>query len=197
MNSELATRRFRILVTLALVAALALGSFWVLEVIRRSASDYIPNVTRTEPDYYVDEFSYVKMTDAGTQKYYVAGDRLTHNPADDTYDVVHPLLKSFSPGKPVTTIHAERAHVNSDGSEMRLYDNVRLDRAATTSAGALQVQSEYMLVLPDDEIAKTDEPVTITVGQSVLKGKGMFVNNATRELKLASRVQGTYIAPVH
>jgi lipopolysaccharide export system protein LptC len=195
MNSELATRRFRILVTLALVTALALGSFWVLEVIRRSASDYVPNVARTEPDYYVDQFSYVKMSGAGIQKYHVSGKKLTHNPVDDTYDVTQPVLNSLSPGRPITTVRANRGHVNSDGSEMRLYDNVHLDRPAAPKSDALQVASEYMLVLPDDEVAQTDKPVTITVGPSVLKGTGMHFNNATRELKLASRVQGTIAPP--
>lgn len=195
MNSELATRRFRMFVTLALVTALALGSFWVLEVIRRSASDYVPNVTRTEPDYYVDQFSYVKMSGAGVQKYHVSGKKLTHNPVGDTYDVTQPVLKSFSPGRPITTVRADRGHVNSDGSEMRLYDNVHLDRPATPRSNPLQVESEYMRVFPDDEVAETDKPVTITAGPSVLKGTGMHFNNATRELKLASRVQGTYIAP--
>jgi lipopolysaccharide export system protein LptC len=166
-----------------------------LEVIRRSADDYSPTAARTAPDFYIDNFSYVKMTDTGAAHYHVSGDKLTHNPQDDSYDVLHPVMKSLTPDRPPTTLRSDRAQINSDGSRMHMYDNVHLDRPATPRSERLQVQSEYMLVLPDDEVAETDKPAHITLGESTLTGVGMYVNNATRELRLASNVQGTYRAP--
>jgi lipopolysaccharide export system protein LptC len=185
------------LALITLLAALALGSFWVLEVMRSGAEDAIPNPARTEPDFYVENFSYVKMTEKGEARYHVSGDKLTHNPKDDTYDIVHPVLKSFSDERPPSTLRSDRARVNSDGSKMYLYDNVHLDRPATPTSERLQVKSQFMLVFPDDEVAQTDKPVQITQGQSTLDGVGMYANNATRELRLGSKVHGTYQAPVH
>ncbi|RJG07281.1 LPS export ABC transporter periplasmic protein LptC [Noviherbaspirillum cavernae] len=196
MTSEQSTRRFRLFMLVALMSALALGSFWALEVMRRNASDFIPDVTRTAPDLYVDHFSYVKMSETGEPRYHVSGDKLTHNPKDDSYDVVNPVLKSLTAERPPTTLRSDRAEVNSDGSEMHMYDNVHMDRPATPRSERLQVKSEYMLILPDDDVAKTEKPVQITLGESTLNGIGMYVNNATRELRLSSRVQGSYHAPV-
>lgn len=197
MSDVRAVRRFRLVVVMALMIALALGSFWILEVIRRSSSDYVPDVARSEPDFYVENFSYVKMSKTGTARYHISGTRLTHNPMDDSYDIELPVInnKSSSNGSPMT-VRAERARVDSDNSNVHLYDNVHMDRPASPQSEHLHIKSEYMLVLPDDDVVQTDKPVEITLGQSKLNGTGMFANNATRELRLSSNVHGTYQARV-
>jgi lipopolysaccharide export system protein LptC len=196
MNAAQSTRRFRVAALLALMIALALGSFWVLEVMRRDGGDLLPNTTRTEPDFYVDKFSYVRMSGSGEARYHMSGSKLTHNPTDDSYDIQQPLLSNQSKSNPApTTLRAERARVDSDYGKVHLYDNVHLDRPASPTSDELHVKSDYLLVLPDDDVVKTDKPVHITSGRSTLSGVGMFLNNATREFRLSSNVHGTYQAP--
>ncbi|WP_334188919.1 LPS export ABC transporter periplasmic protein LptC [Noviherbaspirillum sp.] len=196
MNEARSTRRFRLFVIMAPMIALALGSFWLLEVMRRSASEDIPNVTRTEPDFYVEKFNYVKMSKDGGVQYHMAGERMTHNPVDDSYDIVKPVVNNLRQGEePPITLRADRARVVSDVSEVHLYDNVRMDRPASPTGERMHAESEYLLVLPDDDVIKTHKPVDITVGQSRLTGVGMIANNATREFQLSSNVHGTYQAP--
>jgi len=188
--------RFRFVMTLAPLVVLALGSFWLYEVMRRATDDVIPNPERSQPDFYVEKFSYVKLSKTGAAQYHFAGERLTHNPQDDSYDIVRPVLNNISNTESPVTIRAERARVNSDNSQVHLYDNVRMDRQASPTTQPIHVRSEYMLVLPDDDVVKTHKAVEITAGQSKLTGIGMFANNATREFRLTSNVHGTYQAPV-
>jgi lipopolysaccharide export system protein LptC len=54
------------------------------------------------------------------------------------------------------------------------------------------VQTSYLHIIPDDNIAKTDQPVTITDANIVVDAIGLELNNETRILKLHSRVRGTY-----
>jgi lipopolysaccharide export system protein LptC len=188
-------RRFRLVMIMALMITLALGSFWILEVMRRSSSDYVPNLARSEPDFYVEKFSYVKMSRTGAARYHISGERLTHNPLDDSYDIQLPVLNNQSDSNgPPMTVRADRGRVDSDNSKVHLYDNVQMDRPASPNSESLQVKSEYMLVLPDEDVVQSDKPVQITLGQSKLNGTGMFANNATRELRLSSNVHGTYQA---
>ncbi len=195
MNGPRSAWRFRILTILALMIALALGSFWLLEVMRRAINDVTPKAARTEPDFYVENFNYVKLSPSGQAQYHFSGARLTHNPQDDSYDIQQPVVSNISPGQAPMTMRSERAHVNSDNSEVRMYENVHIDRPASAQSGHLHITSDYMLLLPDDEIMKTDKAVVITLDQSRLTGVGMFANNATREFSLASNVHGTYQAP--
>lgn len=203
MSDARSARRFRLAIIMALMIALALGSFWVLEVMRRSTADFVPNVARTEPDFYVEKFSYVKISRTGESRYHISGERLTHNPQDDSYDIVLPVINNKSTGsgnsnsnRSPMTVRADRGHVEADSSKVHLYENVQMDRAASAKSEPLHISSEYMLVLPDDDIVQTDKPVEITMGQSKLNGTGMFANNATRELRLSSNVHGTYQARV-
>lgn len=195
MKDMRSTWRFRVLVVFALTGALALGSFWLLEVMRRAASDFIATPDRSEPDFYVEKFNYVKISKTGKAQYHFSGDRLTHNPVNDSYDVTHPVVRNIGTAKTPMKMWSERAHVNSDSSEIHMHDDVHIDRPATGDSEHMHVKSDYMLLLPDDEIMKTHKPAEITVGQSILTGTGMVANNATRELRLSSNVHGTYQAP--
>lgn len=195
MNGK--ARPFRIAAILVPMIALALGSFWLLEVMRRDSGDTGPGAARTEPDFYVENFNYVKLARDGKVQYHFSGERLTHNPQDDSYDIRHPVVISVGNGPAPTTMRSARAHVNSDSSQVHLYDNVHMDRPASQDSVHMHMTSEYLLVLPDDDVMQTDKPVQINYGQSVLNGTGMFANNATREFRLASNVHGTYQAPAH
>ena len=145
-----------------------LGSFWLLEVMRRSSNDFIPNPQRSEPDFYVEKFSYVKISKTGNARYHFSGAKLTHNPLDDSYDIVLPVISSLGDAQSPMMLRAERARVNSDNSQVHLYHDVHMDRPASPANERMHVKSEYLLLLPDDEIVKTDEPAEITVGQSKL-----------------------------
>jgi lipopolysaccharide export system protein LptC len=187
--------RIRLFMTLAPLVVLALASFWLYEVMRRATDTVVPNPERNEPDFYVEKFSYVKLSKTGAAQYHFAGERLTHNPQDDSYDIVNPVVRNISNADSPMTIRAERAQVNSDNSKVHLYDNVRVDRPASATAEPMRVRTEYMLVLPDDDVMKTDKPVEITTDRAKLTGTGMVANNATREFNLTSNVHGTYQAP--
>jgi lipopolysaccharide export system protein LptC len=189
------TRRFRLVAILAPMIAIALGSFWLLEVTRRNAAESAPGEARAEPDFYVENFNYIKVAKNGKVQYHVSGARLTHNPQDDSYDIQHPVVVNVGNATTPMTMRSERAHVNSDSSEVHLYDNVHMDRPASGDSVHMHMTSEYLLVLPDDDVMRTDKPVQINYDKSVLTGTGMFANNATREFKLASNVHGTYQAP--
>lgn len=182
--------------TLAPLVVLALASFWLYEVMRRATDTVVPNPERNEPDFYVEKFSYVKLSKTGSAQYHFAGERLTHNPQDDSYDIVNPVVSNISNADAPMTIRAERARVNSDNSQVHLYQNVRMDRPASATAEPIRIRTEYMLVLPDDDVMKTDKPVEITTDRAKLTGTGMVANNATREFNLTSNVHGTYQARV-
>ncbi|NEX61322.1 LPS export ABC transporter periplasmic protein LptC [Noviherbaspirillum galbum] len=186
------TRIIRFLLLLAPVIALALGSFWLLEVLRRSAGEATPDKVRVEPDFYIDKFSYVKLAPDGRAQYHFAGERLTHNPRDDSYDIRNPVIRTTGKSASPMSIRSDRAHVSNDNSEVHMYDHVQMDRPATADGRPLQLRSDYLLVLPDDDVMKTDKPVVITSGEAVLNGVGMVANNATRELRLLNNVHGTY-----
>lgn len=196
MSSARAAIRFRLFVIMAIMISLALGSFWVLEVMRRSGGEFIPPVERSEPDFYVENFSFVKMAKTGEASYHIAGERLTHNPQDDSYDIQSPVVtKLQDKNQEPMTVRSERARIDNDNTQVHMYENVHIDRPGSATSQPLHITSDYMLLLPEDDVMKTDKPVHITFGKSTLQGSGMYANNATREFRLSSNVHGTYQVP--
>jgi len=80
----------------------------------------------------------------------------------------------------------------SEGENVYFKNNVRVVRAPYDDKSELVVQTSYLHIIPDDNIAKTDQPVTITDANIVVDAIGLELNNETRILKLHSRVRGTY-----
>jgi lipopolysaccharide export system protein LptC len=195
MKKVRTAHRLRLILMLMLVGALALGSFWVLEVMRKSTEDRMPDIQRSEPDYYVENFSLLKMTPGGSARYRISGQRLTHYPLDDSYAIQQPRVYNLGQARLPMTMRAERARVEDDSSKIHLYDKVEIDRPASGDTAQFHLASEYLLFLPDDDVMQSDKTVNMTLGKSTLTGAGMVANNATRELRLSGNVRGLLQPP--
>ena len=189
--------RLRLGVIIALLAAFALGSFWVLEVLRRNSDDVMVGKPSNEPDYTVEKFNFVRMSTKGQARYDISGVKLTHYPLSDTFEIQHPFLNNLGQDKSSFTVRSERAIVDNINSKIHMYHNVQMNRPASDQHDHFHLQSEYLLTLPDDDIVRTDKLVDIKLGQSTLRGTGMFVNNATRELRLFNNVHVAFPAAMH
>jgi lipopolysaccharide export system protein LptC len=84
------------------------------------------------------------------------------------------------------------ANITNDSTEVHMHDNVVIDRPASATAQHFRLNTTYLLLLPDEDIMKTPEPVALKLGASTLNGVGMFANNATGEFRLSSNVKGLY-----
>lgn len=194
MKNLRSTFRLRFMLLLALCVALTLGSFWIMEVMRKNTEQLLPNAPRVAPDYYVENFNYVQLALNGQPRYNISGQRLTHNPGDDSFDVILPIIRSLDKQQPPMTLRSNTAKIEDNNSKVNMYGNVNADRLATPKSSKLHLQSEYLQLLPDDDIMTSDKAVEITVDQSKMTGIGMYANNATMQLRLLNNVRGTYRA---
>jgi lipopolysaccharide export system protein LptC len=196
MTNKPPTNRVRITLIVIFLAVLALGSFWMLETIRRESEDTRPELQKGEPDYTVDKFSIVRISASGQARYSISGDKLVHYPDSDSFEIQRPVVYSMrNQGEMPMTMHAQRAIVEQDTNKVHMHDRVKLARPASADSAAFQLTSDYLLFLPDDDIVQTDKPVDITFGQSRISGTGMLVNNATREFRVLQNVHGKIEPP--
>lgn len=194
MNTSL-QRRLPALLTLGLVLVLAGFSLWMLKATQRRDETAPVAGQRTEPDYVIEGFRYVKVAKDGSAEYVIEGDRLAHDPVNDDSLVTRPRLNSYVRGRAPMTLTADHARINSDHSEFHLTDNVRLNRPKARGNEALTVEADYMLVLPDQDIVKTDRAIKAQLGNSTLQGVGMIADDQRQQLTLQNRVRATYLQP--
>lgn len=192
MKSGFLGNRFGMITLLLLTTVAVLISFWVLEVMRRSGEDNLPARQRIEPDYWVENFAFLRQSAVPGTRYEIAGKRLEHNPVDGTHHIQFPVLDSYNPTRPPSHSTSKRAVISADNSQVSLYEDVKVDRDGSAEFEPFHLRSEYLLVLTNEDIVRTDKPVQITLGRSVLNGTGMVFNNASRQLELDHDVHATF-----
>jgi lipopolysaccharide export system protein LptC len=180
---------------LVLVAVLAALTFW-LERLVQGPEGQAPRHAPGVPDFVVEKLTATTMNAAGAAEYSLSAARMAHFPANDTTEIEAPRLVQWraDAGKesPPVRVAAERGTVTGDGKELHLRGNVVITRDAAEQRSELRVETSYLQVIPDAEIARTPEHVVISFDGSRLEGVGLEFNQGTRELLLRSQVSGTY-----
>jgi len=182
-------------ISIALLAGLAGVSYYLAEISSRMDRSAGASAPAHEPDYFVEGLALTRLNATGQPVFRMSADRMQHFPDDDSSEFVNPVLVSLDPARPLITLRAERGRATSGGEQTHLHDSVQLTRAAEGGRPALRVDTDYVLVLPQQDLARTDRPVRITHGDSSLTGIGMEFDNAARVLKVQSRVHGVWAAP--
>jgi lipopolysaccharide export system protein LptC len=179
--------RWRLSLTMLVFVLIALGSFWLVEVVNKNGQDMQADAHRNEPDYIVGRFSFVRLNKAGQPAYIISGDQLTHRPVEDASDVDKPVVRSLSGDQPPLHMHAERAHIDQDNSRIKLIENVHIEREGSATAQPMDLRTQALTVFPDDDTMETDQPVQMRSGDATASGIGLHANNATRQLELGGR----------
>jgi lipopolysaccharide export system protein LptC len=184
--------RWRTLALMLTAVFFAFGSFWLLQAIQGGGGVTATN-DLSEPDYIVENFSFVRMTETGVPRYVMTGARLVHHPDHDVSEVTKPIVESMAPERPRMTMHADRGQVYHGENRVELMGNVDIARPATPQAEALRARTEALTVLVDDEIVKTSKPVQMTLGASSVNGVGMVAENPSQKLHIGGR--GRIVSP--
>jgi lipopolysaccharide export system protein LptC len=188
-------RRDRVsnLFPLLLMLALAAASLWLERAVQAPERDKSGKM-RHDPDFIAEDFGITKMGVTGKPEYILSAERMQHYPDDESTSVVAPRLVQRHDNANPVVIRAERGLITKNGEEANFYGSVVVVREAGRGQSELRVQTEYLQVVPDRDLARTDKPVIITEGRSRLSGGGMEFNNKTRQFALQSQVRGTFDA---
>ena len=142
---------------IVLLAAMAALTVWLDRQVQppEATSD---GKTRHDPDYIVDNLSATRIGADGTPRYTMSTRQMVHYPDDDTTHLETPKLVSFRGGAAAVTVTSKTALLSNNGENAYLIDDVRLVRSAHDDKSELTMQTSWLHVMPDDNIAKTDRP---------------------------------------
>lgn len=177
---------------LLLIAALAALTYWL----DRAVQPPVPprdGSGRHDPDYIVDNFVTQRMGETGAPIHELSARRMIHYPDDDTTHLETPRFVRFDPTRPQLAITAQRALVSSKGEIVHFHDDVRAVRAATPTRSELVLTTDYLKVIPEEEIARTDRPVKVQDANTQVTAVGLELNSKTQVVNLLSNVRGTYV----
>lgn len=174
-----------------LLAVLAGTTYWLVQRTLPSANESVAQPKRHVPDYFADQITISMLSPTGQTQYRINAVHMEHYEDDSTTAVTLPAVRAFTPGQPEVTATSKRGTINGDTSIVDLYDDAVVTRAPGPHDPAMRATSSHFQVLVNDDIVRTEDPVKLTRGQSVLTGTGMIFNNTTRTLQLLGNVKGT------
>ncbi len=187
--------RSTILFPIIVLSLLALLTLWIDRTVKLPL--HKPDgSSRHDPDYYLKNFVTSKTDLNGNLKYVLAAVEMVHYPDDDSTQLIRPRFTQYGVNKPFSQIEGQRGKVLNNGDTVEVMDNVVIVREATKDRGQMVLKTEYLKVFPNDGIAKTDYPVTITQDpKTVVHGTGLIFNKDEKTLTLLKNVNVHYEHP--
>jgi lipopolysaccharide export system protein LptC len=175
---------------LGLMLALAGLTFYLDRAVNEE--DTHPALRRHDPDYLVVNFTTTSYNRDGAAESTLSADKMIHYPDDDSTELTSPRVVQTKPDQPRMTVRADRGKLSRDGEDIFLYDNVVLEREAGEGKSAAKLTTEYLQVVRDRSIARTDREVKIVEAGRALSGRGMEYSNETRHFSLNAEVRGRF-----
>jgi len=177
---------------LGLMLALALLTFYLERTVREDESPSA--LRRHDPDYLVAKFTTTTYNADGAAETVMSAERMVHYPDDDTTELFAPRVVQAKPNQPRYSVRAERGQLSRDGDEIFLYGDVLLVRDASADRPEARMTTEFLHVLRDRSLVRTDREVRIVEQSRSLSGRGMEFNNETGHFTLRSEVRGRFEA---
>jgi lipopolysaccharide export system protein LptC len=186
-------RRF---VSLVVLAVLALLSGYLAQR-AEPPPDRPVFVDSARPDWFMDDFVATEMDATGRPKHRLEGTRMRHFPRDDSTDLSVPYVVFYRDGEPPWTVAAQRGWVSSEGRVILLNDAVHIHRDAAPGVRAVDVETDELLLRPDEEYAETDAPIRVRTADSLTTGVGVRVYLQEERVEVLSQARGRYEPTTH
>ena len=148
---------------------------------------------RHDPDAIIEDFSATKLNEQGVPSFIMAAKKLLHYPDDDSTTLEAPHISILSTGQPAIYATAKHGAISSKGDVVILHDDVEVLRAASARQTGLTLQTDYLNIIPDQNLANTDRAVVIIDAHNIVHATGMEMDNKTRTLKLLSQVRSEHV----
>ena len=183
----------RLLSWLPLIPLLLLlaATYWLNKQVQ-PASASPSGKLRHDPDYMLGNFTATSLDSQGKIRFTISAQKMWHYPDDDSTHIDNPLLVSMFADRPPIRTSALRGAISSKGDEVFLYDDVVIVSPAYGKHSTRTFSTDYLHVVPDNDIADTDHLVTMVDANTTMRAVGMELNNKTRTVNLLSRVKSTY-----
>lgn len=174
---------------LLLIGSLAGMTYW-LDLTSRAPTVANNGKTRHDPDYMIENFELRRFDPEGFRQHTLRAPLMQHFPDDDSTVVFSPDLTYHR--EPPTHVSAREARVDGQAKHVELIDDVRVTRGGVAGKPDSVLTTRHLDAYPDDEIATSKEPVTITQGLTHVTGSGMEANNKTQIYVLDGPVHGIF-----
>ena len=180
---------------LLMMGMLALGTYWLVHNTPVFSAPEAAAEARHEVDYFMHKFTVKNFDEAGRLKSEIYGIEGRHFSDTDILEIDQVRIRSTGPQGRLTVSTANRAYVNSDGSEVQLTGNARVVREASRDASGkeaprLEFRGDFLHAFLNEERVTSHKPVVLIRGNDQFTGDSFAYDNLDQVANLKGRVRG-------
>ncbi|HCI52684.1 MAG TPA: LPS export ABC transporter periplasmic protein LptC [Gallionella sp.] len=183
--------RYRYWLPLLPLLVLLAGVYWLDKQVQQEIA-VAANNQRHDPDGIMDNFHATKMDLQGEPRFLLSAKQMRHYPDHDTTELDLPRVTMLSSERPPLYVNGNRGNVSSRGDEVLFHEAVVVRREAGGDQSAMTLKTEYLRVLPNQDWANTDRPVTMVNLSNTVHAIGLEMDNKARTMKLLSHVRSEH-----
>lgn len=193
------------LIISAILMLMLITGYWAYDGSIVSVSTSRAEIIRQDADYFLVDALVKEYDLTGALHYQLKTDSITHYPYNDNTLLQLPILTNFSDSGQITTSRSENGKLLPGGKDIELWDNVVIIQSSPSKkqqAGdhssdsapeqELRMDTDFITISPDQEVADTDRPVLITSDTGETRAIGMTAYYKQGKVQLKSRVRGVY-----
>ncbi len=179
-------------VPVILMGILAMMTYWL---VKNTPSQLTPQQILTPShsiDYYLKNFSVKSYQPDGQLHSIIYGEKAKHFADTLVLEITQPKLQTFDIHQNMTRASANQAFTNADGSELQLLGQAvvvrELPKQGERPNEQLEMRSEFLDFLIDEDKLFTHEPVELKKGKSSFRALGLDYDNTKMVLNLKGQV---------
>lgn len=182
------------LTILLLIILLAIASGWVFESIDKN-----PILTkekpRHDPDYFLKNFTAIKMDNSGKPAYQIKAKHLEHYPDDDSMKIQFPLFSFYENNIKVWTAQANEAFITQNNEQIYLTGQVILNKINPSDSKLMVLTAEQLTIEPEKNIVHTKTKVNLRKGKNTIQATGMRADMSKNRVEFLSKTRSHYVLP--
>ena len=177
-----------------LMGALAFLTYGLLRNTPQTETPIPELAPRHEPDYTMGRVVLQQFQADGRPRARLQALEVRHYPDTQTLRFEQPVMLWQTPQGNKTAAKAAQAESNADGSEVRLWGDVRIERSGApqgrTPAGpGLVVQTQSLFLDAHRERMSSDQTVQLQRGINRMEGQRFQYDHITQQLDLSGKVR--------
>jgi len=153
----------------------------------------LPGPVPPRSDYVLRNFELVSLDEQGREAFTVQAPYLERDPGGKSLSLRQPRFSFPDQGGDGRWLAgAESAWVAEKGVEVRLIDKVQMIGPPSESGVRTRIATEHLQVFPKQNLARSDDAVTIRRADSILSGTGLRADMSAHRIQLLADVKGRY-----
>lgn len=179
-----------IIIFILLIAAVL---SWQIDLPIEVAPEPSINMAERKADYYLESFIITETGSSGKAETIIAGDTLTHYPADRTADINRPFVEvRGTEASAHWVLRAKKGILQEQGNIITLVGDVSLERKENDAQEPIRVETQSLSIYLDKNYVETDQPIEVKAKSWSINAGSLQSDLNKDHLTLFKRVQGQY-----